>query len=307
MKSILPTIVILAIMVTACNKNEPANTVNTDNSVAKTSVTIGYPSDSVDLDETVSLNATASYLLKSDVKANTNGYIVRNNIKLAQNVQRGQVLFKLQTKESRALGNTINELDPSFRFSGYTSVVSPASGYVYMLNHQSGDYVQDGEILATVTDQSSFGFVMNLPYEYNQMVSIGKNLIVSLPDGRELNGYVAQIMPSVDPVSQTEKVLIKIRGNTSIPENLIANIILTKKEATKIAIPKDAVLTDDSQSKFWVMKLINDSTAIKTDFSKGIENNQWVEVLDGNISNNDKLVTSGNYGMSDTAYVKINP
>jgi multidrug efflux pump subunit AcrA (membrane-fusion protein) len=202
------------------------------------------------------------------------------------------------------LGNTINKLDPAFRFSGVTSVVSPSSGYVQMLNHQTGDYVQDGEILATIADQNSFGFVMNVPYEYNQLVQMGNSLDVHLPDGRILPGRVFKIMPTVSPTAQTEQVLVKV-ANTNIPENLIANIILTKSKATGLVVPKTAILTDDAQSEFWVMKLINKNTAVKTSITKGIETDQWVEVKSGNLTTKDQVITNGNFGLSDTAKIKI--
>ena len=162
------------------------------------------------------------------------------SIKPLDKVKRGQKLFVLQTKEARALGNTINQLDKSFRFSGVTSVISPSSGYVQMLNHQIGDYVQDGEILATIADDNSFGFVMNVPYEYNQLVQLGKILTVQLPDGRNLPGKVSKIMPTVSPTAQTEQVLVKI-SDKNIPENLIANIILVKSNATGLCVPKSAI------------------------------------------------------------------
>ncbi len=275
------------------------------NSAPKTSVRITYPTDTVNLKDEITLNATATYLLKSDVKANATGYITKNNIRLADYVNRGQILFELQTKEARALGNTINELDSSFRFSGNTSVISPASGYVAMLNHQAGDYVQDGEILATITDADSFGFVMEVPYEYNQLVRNGCILIVHLPDGRNLKGYVAKIMPSVTPATQTQKILVKVKNDRNIPENLIATINLVKNSIIGICLPKAAVLTNDSQSEYWVMKLINDTVAVKTDIKKGIENNDFVQIISGNITLEDRIIISGNYGMKDTASVKI--
>lgn len=273
--------------------------------VAKTPVTIAYPTDTIRETENIVLSAVASYLLKSDVKANTTGYITQMNIKLMSNVRRGQLLFALQTKEARALGNTINQLDPSFRFNGGTSVVSPSTGYVAMLNHQIGDYVQDGEILATITDESSFGFVLNVPYEYNQLIKNNNRLIVHLPDGRNLNGYVARVMPVLDSVSQTQKVLIKVTDKGQVPENLIANIQLTRQIATGISVPKASVLTDETQSSFWVMKLLNDTIAIKVDIQKGVETDKWVQIKSANLSKTDRVVTSGNYGLSDTAFVTI--
>lgn len=273
--------------------------------VSKTPVKIGFAVDTISVDEQITLNATATYLLKSDVKANTIGYITKVYTKLADRVGRGQTLFIIETKEARALGNTINKLDSDFQFSGMSRIQSPTNGHVNMLNHQISDYVQDGEVLASVTDQSSFGFVMEVPYENNQLVKLGKQLDILLPDNSVLSGYVAKIMPSVDPVSQTEKVLVKVKNEVKIPENLIAKIVLTQGRKSGISIPKAAVLTDDAQSEFWVMKLLNDTTAVKTIIDKGLENNKWVELKSNSIHLNDRLLISGNFGLADTAYVKI--
>lgn len=290
----------------SCKKQETTATSAETPKTIKTPVDIAYPVDTASISDDILLNATSSYLLKSDIKANTTGYITHVNAKLADRVGRGQVLFGIQTKEARALGNTINKLDKSFRFSGSTQVTSPSTGYIDMLNHQTGDYVLDGDVLASVTDLSSFGFVMNVPYEYNQMVPVGRKLNINLPDGRILSGTVAKVMPSVDAAAQTEKILVKVQDGIRIPENLIAKISLTKHKTTGIAVPKSAVLSDETQSSFWVMKLINDTTAVKFPIDKGIENDKWVEVKNGNISLKDRIVTSGNFGLSDTAYVKVN-
>ncbi|MGE8511731.1 MAG: efflux RND transporter periplasmic adaptor subunit [Chryseobacterium culicis] len=271
----------------------------------KTEVNVAYPSDTIRLSNTITLNATATYLLKSDAKANSTGYITHMTIRLGDRISRGSVLFGLQTKEARALGNTINKLDKSFRFSGTTTVVSPATGYIVMLNHQIGDYVQDGEILATITDASSFGFVVDVPYEYLQLIKTQNSLSVKLPDGNSLPAKVAKVMPSVDAVSQTVKVLLQIANSSTIPENLIGTVTLSKSMAYGLSVPKMAVLSDETQSSFWVMKMINDTTAIKTPVVKGTETDQYIQIKSGNITTKDKVITSGNFGLSDTATVKI--
>lgn len=271
-----------------------------------TPVAVVFPTDTLTIDNAISINATATYLLKSDVKANATGYITNVRINLGDAVRKGQFLFSVQTKESRALGNTINKLDKSFRFSGVTTVTSPATGYVNLLNHQVGDYVQEGEILAGITDSSSFGFVMNVPYENHEMLTNNKNLEINLPDGKTIHGHIAKLLPSVDPISQTEKVLVKPNEQVSIPENLIVTINLKHKQNdTGIYLPKSAVLTDESQTKFWVMKLKNENTAVKIDVVKGTENNNFVQIVSGNINLKDKIITSGNYGLENNAKVKI--
>lgn len=303
--TILSILIGFSFLLTECKGKTTENQSQEATVKPKTSVEIAYPNDTVKMSDAITLNAVATYLLKSDVKANTTGYITKMNVKLADPVKRGQILFVLKTKEAQALGNTIDKLDPSFRFSGTISVGCSATGYVAALNHQVGDYVQEGDVLASVADKSSFGFVLQVPYEYVQLLHSQKNLMVHLPDGRNLPGFVSKIMPTVDPASQTQQVLVKLKTNENIPENLIASIPLIKSSASGIFVPKTAVLTDDTQSEFWVMRLINDTTAVKTVIQKGIENADWVQLLSTNLSTNDRIVVSGNYGMNDTTFVSI--
>ena len=70
-------------------------------------------------------------------------------------------------------------------------------------------------------------------------------------------------------------------------------------------MPKAAVLTDETQSEFWVMKLINDSTAVKTLVKKGIESGYRIEILSPLFSPQEKVLITGNYGLPDTAKVQI--
>jgi biotin carboxyl carrier protein len=269
-----------------------------------TPVTITAP-ENISLNEEITLNATSTYLLKFGVKANINGYIQSSSVKLGQSVSKGSTLFILKTKEAKSLGNTINKLDPSFNFSGLNLIKSPVNGFITRLNHQAGDYVQDGEQLAELVDKNSFGFLLSLPYEYNQLLTKNKNVTVHLPDGRNITGIVAQIMPDLDSVTQTQKVLIKISSKYTIPENLIATISISKKTSSKISLPKESVLADESQQQFWVMRMINDSTAIKIPVKKGIEANNRIEILSPNFTGSEKILLTGNYGLADTALVKI--
>lgn len=262
--------------------------------------------ETASLSDYTELRAVSSYQQSNIIKASANGYLRTVNVKLGQMVNRGQLAFTLQTKEAHALGNTINQLDPSFHFSGIININAAASGYIQSLNHQIGDYVQDGEQLAVLADSKSFGFILNLPYELRPYVTTGKTLQVDLPDGSHLNGVVANILPNVDSVSQTQNVLIKVSSATTIPQNLIATVRIVKSQrANAASLPKQAVLTDESQANFWVMKMIDSVTAVKVPVIKGLETGDRVEILRPQFSSSDKILLTGNYGLPDTAKVKI--
>ena len=106
--------------------------------------------------------------------------------------------------------------------------------------------------------------------------------------------------------SQTVRYIVKPSATSHLPGNLIASINLVKSTSEKaIVVPKQAVLGNETQTEFWVMKLINDSTAIKTTITKGYENNEEVQLTDPVFSTSDRIVLTGNYGLPDTARITI--
>src|SRR5262245_14836491 len=74
------------------------------------------------LTESIELNATSTFLQRAFIKANANGYIQTVNAQVGKMVSAGQSVFVIQTKESRSIGNTINILDTSFKFSGIITI-----------------------------------------------------------------------------------------------------------------------------------------------------------------------------------------
>ncbi|MBS1751959.1 MAG: HlyD family efflux transporter periplasmic adaptor subunit [Bacteroidetes bacterium] len=254
----------------------------------------------------IELNAISSYLLKSFVKSNATGYLNTGNIRLGQFIQRGQLLFTIKTKEATALGNTINSLDTSFHFSGQNTIRASSSGFITQLDHQPGDYVQDGEQLAIITDKNSFVFLLDMPYELRPFVINKKSLELILPDGEKLNGHIDHAMPVMDSSTQTQRIVIRVQPGHAIPENLIAKVKIVKDEKSSvISLPKAALITDETQTEFWVMKMIDSVTAVKVPVKKGIESNGRVEITDPPFNDKDKIVVTGNYGLPDTAHVTI--
>jgi biotin carboxyl carrier protein len=270
-----------------------------------TPVTITHPTHS-NMQETVEINAVASYLLKTYVKANAVGYLQVANIHLGQFITKGQTLFVIKTKEAEALGNTITSIDSSLAFSGTIRVTAPGTGYVTQLTYTSGNYVQDGEQLAEITDTKSFSFILDLPYELKPYLSLNHNVQLHLPDSTILQGYVQSALPTVDSVAQTQRFIIKVNTNKLIPENLIAKVSLVKEtRSNTTSLPKAAVLSNEEQTAFWIMQLINDSTAVKVPVEKGMEKNNQVEIVSPALNDSANILMTGNYGLEDTAKVKV--
>jgi len=274
--------------------------------VIGTPVTLTSP-EKGNMKDVVEVNAVSAFLLKSAVKSNSNGYLQVVNATLGKLVNKGDELFVIKTKEANSLGNALIKLDTTFHFDGTIHIKSPGTGYITQINYRIGDYVQDGEALATITDTKSFVFLLDLPYELKSYLPINHQLELKLPDGTNLQGRLEAPMPMVDAVSQTQNFIIKVNTSISIPENLIAKVALVKKlKINTTSIPKAALLSNDTQTEFWIMKMIDSVTAVRVDVKKGIETNSNVEILSPQLFSKDKLVLTGHYGLADTAKVIVN-
>ena len=289
----------------SASSKTPAETTTDSAGDAGTPVTVTTVSREP-LNDYIELNAVSAFLQKSYVKANANGYLQSSDIYPGKYVEVGQPLFTLKTKEAQSIGNSIKLLDTTLKFSGLNRINANQHGYITQLNHQSGDYVQDGEQLAVISDRNSFVFLLELPYELRPYVLHQRTVDLVLPDGEKLTATLGPVMPTVDSASQTQNVVLRVNSAHAIPENLIAKvrILKTARNSTQ-SLPKAALLTDETESDFWVMKLIDSATAIKVPVKKGLETKDRVEILSPAFTPLDRILLTGNYGLPDTAKVKV--
>jgi multidrug efflux pump subunit AcrA (membrane-fusion protein) len=297
--------IIIFLFVACRDMQEPAAAPAIDSVDARTPVTVTLVGHDA-INDSIELNAVSAFLQKSYVKANANGYLQSSDVYPGKYVEIGQPLFSLKTKEAQIIGNSIRVLDSTLKFTGVNQIKANQHGYITQLNHQSGDYVQDGEQLAVISDRNSFVFLLDLPYELRPYV-LNKGVVsLQLPDGERLTGRIGEVMPTVDSASQTQNVVIRVSPPHAIPENLIAKVHIEKlSHAGAQSLPKAAVLTNDTEDEFWVMKLIDSATAVKVSVKKGIETKDRVEILSPGFSPSDRILVSGNYGLPDTAKVKV--
>ncbi len=301
MKKTILFFAIIPLFLSSCkDKIEEEKKVDASVPVTLTSI------DTSGIESYTELNATATYLAKTVIKANATGYLSSVNVGSNDYVNSGKVLFTLKTRESKVLGNTINKIDPSLNFGNDIKVKATSSGFVNAINVQQGNYVQDGDQLAIINDANSFAIVLSLPYELKKFVKVGGTLEAILPDGKAIKTTVFKFMPTVDAVSQTQSVVLKVIGKQDIPENLIVKVRIKKaSNSNTTSLPKAAVLSDETETVFWIMKMINSNTAVKVPIEKGVETDDKVEIVSPVLTPKDRILLTGNYGVADTIKIKL--
>ncbi len=260
------------------------------------------------MDESIELRATSLFQKKVSVKANATGYIDNVSIGIGDDVTLGEVLFTIKTKEANAIENPKMISDTSLNFSGLLKIKAQKTGIITLLEHQKGDYVQDGDELGIISERNSLIFILDVPFELHRYVKPGMTCTILFPDNTTAKGYIKSSLPTVDAVSQTQSFVVTVNGESSLPENLIAKVHIVKNTKEKAQVlPKTALLADEAQTQFWVMKLINDSTAVKISVQKGLETDTEIEITDPQFNSSDRIIYSGNYGLADTAKIIIEP
>jgi len=304
MKKISRYFLILGAILSSCQSKKTEETIIEEEQETITPVTVTSLATEP-MVEYIELNATSAFLQQGFVKASANGYVQSVNAQVGKMVSAQQRVFVLKTKEAQSIGNSINALDSTFKFFGIINIKAGTTGYISEINHEPGDYVQEGEQLAVINDVNSFVFILNLPYELRQYI-INKDYVeLLLPDGKKMMARISSAMPIVDSASQTQNIILKV-NEKDLPINLIGKVRVIKTEkANAVSLPKQSVLSDETQTNFWVMKLIDDSTAAKVPVTKGLEINDRIEIISPKFLTSDKFLLTGNYGLADTARIKI--
>ncbi|MCX6326245.1 MAG: HlyD family efflux transporter periplasmic adaptor subunit [Bacteroidia bacterium] len=257
------------------------------------------------ISETIELPAVTVFLNKNIIRSSTTGTIDTISVSPGDFVSNGQLLFTLKTREASAVRNSLPG-DSSLVFIGIIKIVSPKEGVISSISHQTGDFVQEGDELAVVSEQNSLVFILEVPFELRGIVEKSNTCSLKLPDNTVITGTIKGKLPEMDVQSQAISYFVKPAATSRLPENLIAVAGIIKNSKTSAAVlPKLAILGDETQTEFWVMKVVNDSTAIKVPVRKGIENNDEVEILDPAFQSTDRVILTGNYGLPDTASVIV--
>ncbi len=277
---------------------------NNNEFTAGTPVTITHPAI-MDLKDYLKLNANTIFLNKEIVRASFQGYIEKIYKNIGDEVNPGDVLFQIKTKESAAADTMQINIGTKI-FTGSVLITAKTKGVLTELNYHNGDLISDGEQIAVVSNPSSLRIRLNVPFEDAQKIKLKQICVINLPDGEKLNGVIDKSVPSVDAVSQTQAFLIKLLKYRELPENLNVFVMIpyrTFKNA--IVLPKSSVMTNVTEDEFWIMKLVNDTTAIKIDINRGIETDSLQQILSPKLNLSDIIISSGSYGLPDTAKVEI--
>ncbi|HYW33927.1 MAG TPA: biotin/lipoyl-binding protein [Balneolaceae bacterium] len=252
------------------------------------------------ISDSVSLSATTFYLNKNSISAPISGNITGVNFAQGDKIKKGQLFFSMQTRESQVLqSDTLSNL-------GKIKIRAPSDGTITNVYYSTGDYVQKGSMLAKIASPDNLYLKLFVPFEYESKISKNRKLNIRLPSGQVVSATYSRTLSQTDTSSQSLIWLFKPNHPQLLPRGITFSVqVPTIRHTDTQILPKRAVLSNTTLNKFWIMKVVHDSIAVKVPVRKGIETSRHVEILRPKFKPSTKIIINGQYGMEDSSLVQI--
>ena len=126
--------------------------------------------------------------------------------------------------------------------AGDTRVLAPSSGIIDVRSVQPGERVSVSTPLFTLVRNETLELAANVPARMANLVQPGQNVRLTLDD-RTIDSKVARVSPTVDPVSRSVTVYVRvpnpngaIKGNT-----FVSGRVIGERLATALLLPTSAI------------------------------------------------------------------
>jgi multidrug efflux pump subunit AcrA (membrane-fusion protein) len=284
----------------ACNKNN--RTVSDKKAPISVNVVAVQQND---IKEYLTFNGVTQYQKKENIRSNVTGYISWMKYKIGDDIRNGQSFASVRTKEQDALKEAV-KIDSSLgKFISPITIRSNATGIINTLNITTNDYVAEGDILATVVQPKSLTVLVNVPYEYEDFVDEGTNCEILLQNEESITAKITGKLPTIDALAQSQSFLIAL-PDVDLPENLNVQVkTIYREDTTAITIPKTALQTNELLTDYWVMKVFNDSIAIRQKVVPQLKNDSLVQIQSNTLKIGDLVISDGAYQMQDSTIVSF--
>lgn len=188
----------------------------------------------------------------------------------------------------------------------YSEIRTPIDGVVTDRPLYPGEMAAAGTPLLTVMDISSVIAKAHIPQSDAAALNVGDKGTITVPGiDKPIQGKVTVVSPALDPNSTTVEVWLEaknpkhaLKPGTSVQLSLTAQ---TVKNA--LVVPSSAIVTTPEGATV-VMVAGADGLCHQTAVKVGIRNGADAQILEG-VTETEKVVSSGAYGLPDKTKIKI--
>ncbi|MCA9732748.1 MAG: efflux RND transporter periplasmic adaptor subunit [Deferribacteres bacterium] len=225
-------------------------------------------------------------------------------------VAKGQKIGSIIPPSREALLQVLPETSAQIRTelekqSRVIPLLSPITGVVLEVTHQTGDVVQKSEQIVRIGDLRELDIRGDLPLRYLPIVRQRKEITVTFIDYPQppMQLPLRAIAGDVNENNQTIMIRLKL-GNPEEeyrPGMLVKLIFEGERHTAALTIPRAALLEEEGVYSVFILK---NQKVEKRDVEPGILQDDKVEILSG-LSENELVVTTKAYSLDDGMEVLV--
>lgn len=263
------------------------------------------------------INVGEDGALETAVPFPSSGKVAEVYASAGQSVKKGDVLFKLDAK---TLNNTIAQKETDIKLAeknlkdkeetlSKSTITTPISGIVTVLNVKNGEIATNEKLIATITDTSKMQVTLSVDELDINKVQVGQTTTVKIDDieNKTFTGTVESIAQSgtttnnvttyavVVTIDNPEGVKIGMNANVTIAVQSKSNVLTVPVEAIIEKNGKKYVMVQDTQKSTTSNKKTstNTSSGKLVEVKTGLKNKTLIEIVSG--------VTEGQTVMTELA------
>lgn len=190
----------------------------------------------------------------------------------------------------------IKQLEEAGEVRRLLTLFSPASGWVTEKDVIAGQQITPGEDLLVIADLSRVWGDADVYQSDIAHVKVGMHVAITIPylEGREFEGEVAFVSPTLDPATRTAKARLEISNpDLMLKPGMYGDARLSYPLGGEaLAIPESAVMRTGAHT--YAFKDGGEGRLIPVEISIGPRADGYFEVISG-LSEGDQVVTSANF------------
>src|SRR6056297_1088770 len=286
--------------------------------------------------KTISASGNIFPIEEQNLTFSTDGTVESVNIEEGDDVNEGKVLIQLknnqaqlqfvraenQYKNAQINGspNAVKEAKLDYEIAREnledTKLQAPYAGVITELLVQKGDYINSGQEVATLIDNSQYEVKANIDESELANLEIGQNVEISMEalPGLQLTGQLTEIGSKAESTSGVVTIPITVLINSvhdSFKPGLSADMdIIVGQVQDKIIIPVTAIL--NKEGKKYIQKVVGENTQ-DVEVTTGLTDGLRV-VIESGLESGDEIVVnsaamaqSGNSGQTQRGMFQGGP
>ncbi|MGE3803594.1 MAG: efflux RND transporter periplasmic adaptor subunit [Gemmataceae bacterium] len=191
------------------------------------------------------------------------------------------------------------------------TIYAPFDGYITAEKTESGQWVQQGDLVAEVSELDFVDVEVAVVEDYISLLNIGDTVrveIAALPK-ETFTGEVAIIVPAGNMRARTFPVKVRVKNKEGgksplLKAGMFARVLLpVGKKQAGLLVPKDALVLGGARR---VVYVVEDGKVRALPVELGVCDGDWIQVT-GDLKEGQQVVVQGNERLRDGQSVNVIP